>query len=69
MIELMGIKYISDKEASKRYGYSKSWFMNKRAQGQGAGPPYIQLGMKKTRVLYPLDRTDEWFKELIRMNE
>lgn len=67
MIDFMGVKYITDKEASKRYGYSKSWFAKKRALGQD--PKFIQLGKKQTRVLYPLDKTDEWFKELIRMKE
>jgi hypothetical protein len=62
MIELLGIKYISDKEASKRYGYSTSWFQKKRSQKKP--PPYIQL-LGKGKILYPIDKTDKWFMENI----
>lgn len=55
---------MTEKEASKRYGYSTSWFY--RARLQKNGPPFIQL-RNHTRVLYPLEQTDKWFTD--RMNE
>lgn len=60
MIEMIGEKYLTEKEASQRYGYSLSWFSRLRAQK--SGPKFIQL---KThgRVLYHLENTDSWFKE------
>lgn len=59
MVEIMGKKYICDKEASKRYGYSRSWFRSARSTGNS--PTYIKL-KGKGRVLYPLAETDQWFE-------
>ena len=64
MISIMGINYLTDKEASSRYGYSIAWFRKMRSLG--IGPNYIKM-MTKGKVLYPLDITDEWFKA--RMHE
>lgn len=60
MIEILGIKYLSSKEASIRYGMSINWFAIRRYQKNS--PPYTQL-QKKGKILYPLHETDEWFKE------
>ena len=60
MIEIMGNKFLTDKEAAERYGYSQSWFI--RARGEGFGPKFIQL-KDKGRVLYPVEKTDNWFRE------
>ena len=60
MIELLGIKYISEKEASKRYGYSSSWFQKRRFSK--SPPPYVKL-QNKGKIYYPLEQTDAWFKE------
>jgi hypothetical protein len=59
MIEIMGVKYISDKEASYRYGYSQSWFQKCRYEGNG--PQFVRL-QGKGKVLYPVDKLDEWFR-------
>lgn len=59
MMEILGIKYLTDKDASKRYGFSQSWFQQSRYKGNG--PPCFQL-CKKGKILYPLIETDEWFK-------
>lgn len=60
MFEILGKKFITDKEASGRYGYSQSWFI--RARYEGKGPKFLQIE-KSSRVLYPLDETDDWFRE------
>lgn len=60
MIEILGIKYISDKEAAIRYGYSQSWFQRRRYKK--LPPPFCKLE-NKGKVLYPLDETDKWFKD------
>lgn len=60
MIEIMGKSYLTEKEASKRYGYSISWFRITRKKNKGEYPKYIKL-QGKGRVLYPLLETDQWF--------
>ena len=62
----MGINYLTDKEASLRYGYSIAWFRKMRILKQG--PHYIQM-MKNGKVLYPVEATDEWFNARIRERE
>lgn len=59
MINIMGIDYLTVKEAAHRYGYSKAWFDLRRDQDKG--PIYIKI-LGKGRILYPLTQTDEWFK-------
>ncbi len=58
-MDIMGIKFLTEIEASERYGYSKAWFAHKRMAR--SGPPYIK--MADNRVLYNLEKTDKWFKE------
>lgn len=60
MREINGVSYISEKEAALRFGYSCSWFNLMRMQKKG--PSYVKLG---GRVLYPLKKTDDWFKSQI----
>ena len=62
MIELNGKKYITDKEASSRYGYSKSWFQRQRFKK--LPPPFIKI-QGKGKVYYSIDELDKWFKENI----
>jgi len=66
MIVIMGEPYLTDKEASDRYGYSQSWFI--RARGQGFGPKWVQI-KKHGRVLYPAYETDKWFEERLKHDE
>jgi len=67
MIEIFGIKYITEKEASQRYAYSESWFRLQRKHK--LCPKYTRIGVKKRgRVYYPLDATDHWFKMQLEMN-
>lgn len=66
MITLMSEKYLTDKEAADRYGYSTAWFIKARVQGYG--PHYIQI-KPRGRVLYPLDETDRWFTEKMKEKE
>jgi hypothetical protein len=66
MKEIMGIQYLTEKEAANRYGYSQSWFM--RGRIEGFGPNFVQI-KNHGRVLYPLEETDKWFKERMRENE
>jgi hypothetical protein len=60
MIDLLGRKYITDKEAAFRYGFSQKWFVLRRSQKKP--PAYIKLHGK---VLYDLEKTDEYFQEQI----
>lgn len=66
MIEIMGKEYLTLKDASKRYGYSPSWFTRERENGKG--PPYVQL-RENSRVLYPLEETDAWFMNKLQEKE
>ena len=58
MQEIMGIQYLTEKEASKRYGYSMAWFSARRYKN--LPPKAVQLEVRK-KILYPLKETDEWF--------
>lgn len=60
MLIIMDEPYLTDKEASKRYGYSVSWF--RRMRFMGGGPKWTQI-IAEGRVLYPMHSTDEWFKK------
>jgi hypothetical protein len=62
MIDLLGVKYITPKEAAQRYGYSQSWFQKQRSNC--LQPRFIKL-QNKGKVYYPLLETDKWFKENI----
>ena len=59
MIEIMGIKCLTEKEASKRYGYSRTWFRYRRWKKNS--PPYVRHG--SNRILYPIDEVDRWFQD------
>lgn len=63
MIEILGIKYITDKEASSRYGFSQSWFQKRRSQKKS--PKFMRL-QGKGKVFYPIEETDTWFKDNIK---
>jgi predicted DNA-binding transcriptional regulator AlpA len=60
MIIMMGKQYLTEKDCSKRYGYSRSWFEQRRGKDQ---PPYCFRLLGKGKVLYPLSETDKWFEE------
>ncbi len=60
MIKFMNKECLSSKEASTRYGYSVFWFDQMR-RGQN-GPPFYQR-KKKSKVFYPVEECDEWFKK------
>jgi predicted DNA-binding transcriptional regulator AlpA len=60
MIKILGVNYINEKEAASRYGHSASWFQNRRKDK--LLPNYVKIGGK---VLYELDKTDEWFNKNI----
>ena len=62
MIELLGIKYITDKEASQMYGYSVSWFQKQRYTK--SPPPFIKI-QNKGKVYYSIEELNKWFKENI----
>ena len=62
MIEIMGIAYITDKEASHRYGYSVSWFQQQRHRKKP--PPFIKI-QGKGKVYYSVDELNRWFRENI----
>lgn len=60
MKDILGVKYMTDKEASQRYGYSKAWFQKQRYLK--LPPNYFQFN-GKGKVYYSLEETDKWFKE------
>jgi len=62
MLELNGIKYLSDKEASSKYGYSRSWFQRQRHKK--LPPPFIKI-QGKGKVYYSMNELDKWFKDNI----
>lgn len=62
MIEIDNIKYLTMKQVSKRYGFSVSWFKERRKYKL---LPFCTKFNNKGKVLYPLDETDRWFKENI----
>lgn len=53
----MGTKYLTERQASEEYSYSRAWFQRKRRDG--GGPEYRKIG---SRVLYPADKLSEWFE-------
>ena len=65
MIDFMGKKFLTVKEASKRYGRSVQWFDKRRMQK--LKPTYMQITERGT-VLYPEDETNEWFKKQIQIH-
>lgn len=50
--------YLTETEASQRYGYSRAWFQ--RSRWAGDGPEFLKC---RGKVLYPLPLTDAWFEE------
>lgn len=66
MIELFGKKYITEKEASVRYQYSREWF--RRRRWQRAEPKYIKPA-GKGKVYYPLEDTDSFFKKWFELKQ
>lgn len=63
MIEILGKKYISEKEASGRYGYSTAWFQKERFNK--IGPPFCKI-KEQGKVLYCIDDVDKWFSERLK---
>jgi len=59
MIEINGKHYITEKEASKKYGYSVPWFRLSRKQKDA--PPFFRL-RENGKILYSIEETDQWFQ-------
>lgn len=66
MKEILGVQYITSKEASVRFGYSESWFKQRR---MNRWPPKFVKIANKGKVLYPLIEIDEWFKKNIILSD
>lgn len=49
-------KYLSEREASERYGYSLHWWRRKR--WEGGGPRFIKMNR---RIAYRLDDLESYF--------
>lgn len=64
MLEIDGKSYITEKEASKKYGYSLPWFRLSRKNGES--PPFCRLS-ENSRILYPVEETNQWFKSKLSM--
>lgn len=57
--------YLTEEEAAYRYGYSRCWFSQNR--WKKTGPMFIKVNDGK--ILYPVESTDNWFKENSKINE
>lgn len=66
MKKFFGKEYVSEKEASQRYGYSKSWF--EKARFNKVSPPFMRF-KQNGKVWYPTTETDTWFKSRMVMND
>ena len=66
MINILGTEYITDKEAAQRYGYSQSWFQQRRCKH--LAPKFVKL-QGKGKVFYPVTETDQWFRENIQSSD
>lgn len=51
--------YLTETEASARYGYSRQWYQRQR--WLGTGPKFIKVN--SGRVLYPIQEIDKWFSD------
>ena len=60
MFTMLGQTYMSEKEASARYGYSMQWFRLRRHKNR---PPTFLKLEGKGKVYYSVEETDKWFKE------
>jgi hypothetical protein len=65
MKQIAGIKFISEKEAIQRYGYSSTWFQTRRYKEKE--PIFIKT--ESGKVYYQLDKTDQWFKDFFKIDE
>lgn len=66
MKEILGTQYLTEKEASKRYGYSMAWFSKRRYKDL---PPKYVTRENSNRVLYPVKETDDWFRSNLQSSE
>lgn len=60
VITILDRVYMTDKEASARYGYSQSWFRLRRHDKKE--PHYLKVNGK---VLYDMIETDLYFENLL----
>lgn len=64
MIELLGRKFINEKEACQRYDYSPGWFRKQRFNKK---EPKFVKSAGTGKIYYPVDETDKWFKDKMEM--
>ena len=64
MIEILGKKYLTQKEASQKFGFSVSWFEKQRSHKKP--PPYIKI---QGKILYDLETLERWFKNQLKEQE
>jgi hypothetical protein len=53
--------YLTVKEASHKYHFSKKWFQTRRTLGDG--PKYVKLIPGKGTVYYKESTLEQWFKD------
>ena len=66
MVEILGKKFLTAKEASRRYGMSEAWFQKRRQNRQS--PKFIKFENGKN-IYYPIIETDQWFEHQIKIKE
>ena len=64
MLFIDGVEYITDKQASAKYGLSQSWFKNARYKNRG--PNYFKIN---GHIYYKTDIIDQWFQENLKIVE
>ena len=65
MIVINGTQYLTEKEVSKKFGYSVPWFKKERMKENS--PPFCRLS-KNGRIFYPMQETEQWFQNRFDMS-
>jgi hypothetical protein len=63
MIEILGKRYINQKEAAQKFGFSTSWFELQRHLKKP--PSFIKL---QGKILYDLEKLNKWFESQLKEN-
>ena len=61
MFTVNGEEYLTTKEASHKYHFSKKWFALRRKLGDG--PKYVKIIPGKGTVYYKASTLEQWFKD------
>jgi len=65
MIDLLGEKYLTEKEAAAMMGYSRVWLQ--RARYEKTGPKFTRMSVLG-KILYKKSTIEKWIKDRISEN-